>query len=440
MLRAFAQMRTARIARTLFNNAYGILIACAVFLSLALLASGAVMGLKYTLKRVGAGANFAGVIFGVFLLALSAVVANTTYDVPGAVSVDVDVGFPYVGHREAPAADAFFRTLHEEPWKIFRDDDADGDDSGGVRPHGLDPSYPPSPPPAPLPPPPAELNATAPSPPPLLPSPPPPEPPPPAPPAPPPAPPPWNGDFPSRSMWINRVSRDKRWQGPQPVETIVHFTASFAGVNASRDVDLNATIPPAVESRVREFASNESSVRARNLRPGGERAIGGAWAGAASRLRRRSRHRLRLRGVHRRHGRVGDRPPPAPLVLPRRERVRRLRHARRHDAQRRHQGVRQDALADDPDGGRRARRRDGGRRRLRHAAHARPGRARRPGVHLHGRLRAVFVRGASLRVGRRQGRLRKRPKRAAVPPRRRRRFRRGGGRRRRTRASVRGRR
>ena len=278
MLRAFAQMRTARIARTLFNNAYGILIACAVFLSLALLASGAVMGLKYTLKRVGAGANFAGVIFGVFLLALSAVVANTTYDVPGAVSVDVDVGFPYVGHREAPAADAFFRTLHEEPWKIFRDDDADGDDSGGVRPHGLDPPYPSSPPPAPLPPPPAELNATAPSPPPLLPSPPPPEPPPPAPPAPPPAPPPWNGDFPSRSMWINRVSRDKRWQGPQPVETIVHFTASFAGVNASRDVDLNATIPPAVESRVREFASNESSVRARNLRPGGERAIGGAWA------------------------------------------------------------------------------------------------------------------------------------------------------------------
>ena len=57
MLRAFAQMRTARIARTLFNNAYGILIACAVFLSLALLASGAVMGLKYTLKRVGAGAK-----------------------------------------------------------------------------------------------------------------------------------------------------------------------------------------------------------------------------------------------------------------------------------------------------------------------------------------------------------------------------------------------
>ena len=275
MLRAFAQMRTARIARTLFNNSYGILIACAVFLSLALLASGAVMGLKYTLKRVGAGANFAGVIFGVFLLALSAVVANTTYDVPGAVSVDVDVGFPYVGHREAPAADAFFRTLHEEPWKIFRDDDADGDDSGGVRPHGLDPSYPPSPPPAPLPPPPAELNATFPPPSPLPPAPP---PPPPAPPAPPPAPPPWNGDFPSRSMWINRVSRDTRWRGPQPVETIVHFTASFAGVNASRDVDLNATIPPAVASRVREFASNESSVRARNLRPGGERAVGGAWA------------------------------------------------------------------------------------------------------------------------------------------------------------------
>jgi len=33
------------------------------------------MGLRYTVRRVGAGANFAGVIFGMFLLVLCALVA-----------------------------------------------------------------------------------------------------------------------------------------------------------------------------------------------------------------------------------------------------------------------------------------------------------------------------------------------------------------------------
>ena len=53
----------------------GVLIAGAVFLAVSLLCSARVMGLRYTVRRVGAGANFAGVIFGMFLLVLCALVA-----------------------------------------------------------------------------------------------------------------------------------------------------------------------------------------------------------------------------------------------------------------------------------------------------------------------------------------------------------------------------
>ena len=63
--------------------------------------------------------NFAGCIFGFFLLALCAIVARTTYRVPDAVSLDVEVDFPYGDHR---AMLDFDRTLHETPWKIFQDD------------------------------------------------------------------------------------------------------------------------------------------------------------------------------------------------------------------------------------------------------------------------------------------------------------------------------
>ena len=58
---------------------------------------------------------------------------------------------------------------------------------------------------------------------------------------------------------------------------MVHFTVSFAGINASADVDLNATLPPVVKARVEEFAHNESSVVVKNIRPGAKHGIGGAW-------------------------------------------------------------------------------------------------------------------------------------------------------------------
>ena len=47
-------------------------------------------------------------------------------------------------------------------------------------------------------------------------------------------------------MWINAVDRRKRSRNGVLQSTVVHFTASFSGVNATEDVDLNATLPPAV--------------------------------------------------------------------------------------------------------------------------------------------------------------------------------------------------
>ena len=39
-----------------------------------------------------------------------------------------------------------------------------------------------------------------------------------------------------------------------PVATVIAFTVSFSGVNVSLAVDMNATLPPAVEARVMRAA------------------------------------------------------------------------------------------------------------------------------------------------------------------------------------------
>ena len=143
----YSEDRTKHVAKRWFTDANNILIAVAVFLSFALVASGSVMGLKYTLKRVGAGANFMGILFGFFLLVLCLVVARATYVVPDALSLDVSVDFPVDADGNAgEPVDTFVALLKHEPWKIFRDDDG----AGSSRPHGVDPVA--SPPP-PLPPP-----------------------------------------------------------------------------------------------------------------------------------------------------------------------------------------------------------------------------------------------------------------------------------------------
>ena len=277
----YSEDRTKHIAKRWFTDANNILIAVAVFLSFALVASGSVMGLKYTLKRVGAGANFMGILFGFFLLVLCAVVARATYVVPGALSLDVSVDFPVDADGGAgEPVDAFVTLLRREPWKIFRDDEG----AGSSRPHGVDPvSAAPPPPLPPLPPPtndtspPApptrrlledgDANATATQ-----------TPPPAAPSSPPSSPAGTDEAFPARAMWINAVDRRKRSRNGVLQSTVVHFTASFSGVNATEDVDLNATLPPAVRARVARAAVGEDEVVVSDLRRGGTHAYGGAWA------------------------------------------------------------------------------------------------------------------------------------------------------------------
>ena len=271
-----------RHAKRFFHTAHGILTAAAVFIVLALITSARVMGLKYTLKRVGTGVNFAGIVFGLFLLVMCGVVSRTTYHVSDAVTVDVEVTFAQVS--EGPpsrAARDFEDTLRLEPERIFRDQQPPPPPGGSRGGGGLDPQMPPPPqmPPTPLPsmlPPPS------------------PQMPPPMPPqgnstpasrrllaAPkPPPPPPWSGDFPVTSMWLVAVDRT---QPNPPVSTLIEFTISFSGMNASTDI--NATLPPAVESRCRRAIAalptapdpGDVDVEVMNMRKGGEHPIGGAW-------------------------------------------------------------------------------------------------------------------------------------------------------------------
>ena len=82
--------------------------------------------------------NFAGCIFGFFLLALCAIVARTTYRVPDAVSLDVEVDFPYGDHRQSDAMLEFDRTLPGDALENFPRRPA-------PRVAGLDPTTPPAP-------------------------------------------------------------------------------------------------------------------------------------------------------------------------------------------------------------------------------------------------------------------------------------------------------
>ena len=285
-----------RHAKRFFHTAHGILTAAAVFIVLALITSARVMGLKYTLKRVGTGVNFAGIIFGLFLLVMCGVVSRTTYHVSDAITVDVEVTFAQ--DREGPpprAARDFEDMLRVAPERIFRDAQPPPPPGGSRGTGSLDTSPPSPPPPAmPTPTPPPPPNATGsgrrllqdpppslppPSPPPLplLPPPSPLLPPPPSPPSP---PPPWSGDFPVQSMWLVDVDRTQPYP---PVSTLVEFTISFSGMNASTDI--NATLPLAVESRIRRAVAalptapnpRDLDVEVMNMRLGGEHPIGGAW-------------------------------------------------------------------------------------------------------------------------------------------------------------------
>ena len=265
-----------RHAKRFFHTAHGILTAAAVFIVLALITSARVMGLKYTLKRVGTGVNFAGIIFGLFLLVMCGVVSRTTYHVSDAITVDVEVTFAQASEGPPPrAARDFEDMLRVAPERIFRDAQLPPPPGGSRGGGSLDPPAPTASPSNP--PPPAPPGA-------------PPTPTPPSPPAParrlladapnPPPPPPWSGDFPVQSMWLVDVDRT---QPNPPVSTLVEFTISFSGMNASTDI--NATLPLAVESRIRRAVAalptapdpRDLDVEVTNMRLGGEHPIGGAW-------------------------------------------------------------------------------------------------------------------------------------------------------------------
>ena len=81
-------------------------------------------------------------------------------------------------------------------------------------------------------------------------------------------------------MWLIDVDRTQPYP---PVSTLVEFTISFSGMNASTDI--NATLPLAVESRIRRAVAalptapnpRDLDVEVMNMRLGGEHPIGGAW-------------------------------------------------------------------------------------------------------------------------------------------------------------------
>jgi hypothetical protein len=262
-LDGYDESSAAAYARRFFHTAAGVLIAAATFIAVSLLCSARVMGLKYTLKRVGAGANFAGVIFGMFLLVLCAVVARTTYFVPDAVTVDVEVTFKHDEGSPSHSATAFEEMLKLYPERIFQDDAPPSPPPGLLtQPHEhhtngsaershshrrlLDHRHyhrrlleEDQPPPSPQ----------------------------------------WAGEFPSNAVWVMMVER--RELDP-PVATVIALTVSFSGVNVSADVDMNATLPPAVEARVTRAAMaggpTTLDVKVMRLRPGAHHPIGGAWA------------------------------------------------------------------------------------------------------------------------------------------------------------------
>jgi type II secretory pathway pseudopilin PulG len=284
ILQTFDRARTERYVRRYFHKAMGVLIAAAVFIVFALLTSAQVMGLKYTAKRVGAGANFAGVLFGLFVLVLCAVLARKDYYIPDAVTLDVDVTFRTSEHipNVTAAVNVFTTTLNEHPERIFGE-------------YYFVQQAPPPPPPAPnsqngrrrllqAPAP----NETSPSPP--QPFPPPPSPPPPPPPA---------MEVPEGAMWVQEVYPPKDADGG----TLLSFTLSFSGVNVSdteSGKDINATLTESVEERIINAGNHMESldvegkdfddapvdlitpddVVVKNLRLGADHAIGGRWAAA----------------------------------------------------------------------------------------------------------------------------------------------------------------
>jgi len=88
---------------------------------LALWCASFIMGWRYTFKHIGTGVNAIGFVFGVILLALSYVVATSTYDVPDALTARMEVEFTHTVGELSLEAVAFVELLRVDPEIMFQD-------------------------------------------------------------------------------------------------------------------------------------------------------------------------------------------------------------------------------------------------------------------------------------------------------------------------------
>ena len=94
-VREMAEMKVQ--ARVFLRTVASCLGASMFFLLTALGTSAYIMGLKYTGVRVGIVTNVAGIVFGLTLFVLCYFVARSTYNVPDAVSMKMDIAFECPG-------------------------------------------------------------------------------------------------------------------------------------------------------------------------------------------------------------------------------------------------------------------------------------------------------------------------------------------------------
>ena len=108
-------------ARVFLRTVASCLGASMFFLITALGTSAYIMGLKYTGERVGIVTGVAGIVFGLTLFVLCYFVAKSTYNVPDAISMKMDIAFECPGGiYEPPNAQKLEDCIRHSPDLIFQ--------------------------------------------------------------------------------------------------------------------------------------------------------------------------------------------------------------------------------------------------------------------------------------------------------------------------------
>ena len=234
-------------ARLFLRTVASCLGASMFFLLTALGTSAYVMGLKYTGVRVGIVTNVAGVVFGLTLFVLCYFVAKSTYNVPDAISMKMDIAFACPGGVYEPAnAQKLEECIRHTPDLIFQTTS-----HSGRRRQLL-----------------AASNTTAhpspPSPSPPLPSPPLPSPPPPSPPPP--------SDWTASSVWTFEQGHHK----VSAEQYNVTFKLALTGISGD---DMNEEFKQWAAQKVASYGEVDvDKVYVSEMVAGAEHPIGGRWA------------------------------------------------------------------------------------------------------------------------------------------------------------------